>query len=38
MRKLLKFGAVGLVAVAAALAAAVAWVSSWPDFGGGLEG
>lgn len=38
MRKVVRYGAIGLVALAAGLAGTVAYVLSWPDFGGELEG
>lgn len=38
MRRRLKLAALGLAVVLAALDLVVAWVLSWPDFGGALEG
>lgn len=38
MRRRLKLAALGLAVVLAALGLVVAWVLSWPDFGGALEG
>lgn len=38
MRKVLKVGAIGLLGLAVVLAGTVAYVLSWPDFGGKLEG